>query len=221
MSNSQRMISLTQGQPTIGTLAFLFISFIPIILPICLLIISSFNKDLKGFIFIVGLVLGIIILKGISYVLTFLNVSPQINSQDSTSLAKDLCNLYFLSNITKVPVNGIILGYTLMYFILSMSFVNKWNEHLMILLTLVFIADLYIYIMNLKCSNWLGYIGAATIGIIWSSIYVTIIHASNKELLYNYDIISNKEMCSRNFGNKKRFVCSKRKNIPKAAQAVS
>ncbi len=222
MSNtSSPIIPIIQAQPTIGTLAFLFVSFIPILLPICLLIISCFNKDLKGFIFIVGLTLGIIILKGISFVFNFLNITPQVNSQTAQTLAKDLCNLYFLSQITKIPINGIILGFTLMYFILSMSFVNKWNEQLLVLLSLILVADLYIYIMNFKCTNWLSYIGAAAIGVIWSSIYVGIIQASNKELLYNYDIISNKEMCSRNFGDKKRFVCSKRKNIPKATLTVS
>ena len=60
MSNIQ---SLDQSQGSIGTLAYLFISFIPLILPICLIIISSFNKDLKGFMYLVGLMAGIIILR--------------------------------------------------------------------------------------------------------------------------------------------------------------
>lgn len=208
---------LMQSQPELGVMAFLFISFIPIILPICLLILSSFNKDLKGFIFLVGLVGSIMFLKIISIAVPFIRQ----DGLSSTITQPDLCQFYFLSTKTKLLINSTILGYTFMYFIMSMTYINKWNEGLLSLLSVILISDICIYLQWKKCASWVSYISSMIIGVIFAALYTMIIKSSNKELLYNYDIISNKEMCSRNFGNKKRFVCSKRKHIPKAVQAVS
>ena len=203
--------SLDQSQGSIGILAYLFISFIPLIIPICLIIISSFNKDLKGFMFLVGLMAGIIILR-------LIPSSSTITNNDTWG-----CSLYFLNAASKLPLNAYIISFTITYFILCMFFVQKWNELLISFLLIVLVADSIIYTQKFRCKSISQYTLTVLIGCIISASYVTMLNNSSakNDLLYNYDIISNKEMCTRNFGNKKRFVCSKRKNVTKAPYMVS
>lgn len=211
---------------------FMFFSaIIPFLLVFFMVMISVFDYNIKGFIYIFGLFLA--------YGLTIplqntLNIKmhmdqSQLNKQkNNQNLVKvdqflnkfdlpinPLCYLFNLSTnkygYLAVPsYNSVIISYTIAYLVGPMLMNNTINYLLIIFLLGILAIDSFARVKN-RCTTSIGVVFGIILGLIIGSFYYMIIKASgNEQLLYNDDFVSNKVACSK--PTKQQFKCAVYKN---------
>lgn len=208
---------------------FMFFSaIIPFLLVFFMLMLSVFNYNIKGFIYIFGLFLAYGLTIPLQNTLAIkLHTNPN-NSNNSNNVKKvdeffnnlnlpvnPLCYLFNLSSKSygylAVPsFNSVIIAYTISYLIGPMLLNNTINYLLIIFLLIIFSVDSFARIKN-NCTNSIGVVFGAILGFIIGGFYFMIIKASgNEDLLYNDDFVSNKVACSK--PSKQQFKCAVYKN---------
>jgi len=171
-------------------ITYLFIRLAPFIL-VCYFTLSSvFNQDLKGIIYLIGLLFACFATAGFGNIPIF-KVDP---------LPK-LCNFMNLSNgmpISNIPLGFTVLSYTFFYLIYIIGKNELWSSNVptFILFPILMIFDA-LWNLNNSCITMTGLlvslIVSGSIGVLWAYI----INASNITDLQMFNGISNKEVCSR------------------------
>ena len=112
-----------------GTFIYMFIRLCPFIL-VCFFTISSiFNNDIKGIVYLIGLLFTV----GMTTILSkFLPIFESGNTPDA------ICNLisFGQGELSKVPLGEVIIGFTFMYLLVTMITVGQHSD------------------VNLVSSNW-------------------------------------------------------------------
>ena len=184
---------------------FYFISSIsPLLLSFFLVMTSIFNQDLKGLVYLAGILFATLI----NSVVLYMVKSPKnINASPTCSLV----NLPFnMSNYNSPSLNSSLIAFTMAYLILPMQFSNNMNYSIISFLIGLFLMDGVNKILN-KCTNTtgviLGLFVGGTLGLLWYSIF----HATGYDsLLYFNEVTSNKVYCDR--PKKQTFKCAVYKN---------
>ncbi len=160
---------------------------------------SIVNSNIKGLIYMTGLV--------ILFMITFFFQKLS----NSGSNPDPICNMFNVNiGLSTTPSFSIALvTYTLLYIIIPMISNNVINYPFIIVLSFILILNIFFRI-NKKCTNFLGALTGGFLGFIWGSIYYAIIKSSDPKLTYYDDFISNKVACSR--PSKQQFKCSVYKN---------
>lgn len=209
---------------------FMFFSAIlPFLLVFFMVMISIFDYNIKGFIYIFGLFLAYGITIPLQNTLNTKlveyeneNENSNINIKTVNQFVNKLGNkinpLCYLFNFSQkslgylaVPsYNSVVIAFTISYLIGPMMMNNTINYLLVIFLFMILVVDSSARIKN-NCTNGLGVVFGVILGLIIGGLYVLIIDSAGyNNLLYNDDFVSNKVACSK--PSKQQFKCSVYKN---------
>lgn len=184
---------------------FQFVSaLIPLLLIFFMVMISVFNQDLKGMVYLAGILITSVIN------IFLLNIIKSEKSQES-SVSCSLFNLPFGMNSYNVPsLNSVLIAFTIAYLFLPMKTSNQTNYVIIATLLSIFVIDAVSKIMN-KCTTIAGVIIGLLTGLIFGSLWYILFHSAGlNSLLYFDEVVSNKTYCSR--PKKQTFKCSVYKN---------
>jgi hypothetical protein len=171
-------------------ITYIFIRLAPFIL-VCYFTLSSiFNQDLKGIIYLIGLLFACFTTTSLGNIKLFSVDSPP-----------HLCKFITLSNgspFSNIPLGLTILSYTFFYLFYIIGKNGLWinNVPTFILFPILIVCDA-IWNLNNSCINipglFISFLVGGIIGVAWAAI----ISASNITDLQLFNGISNKNTCSR------------------------
>ena len=184
---------------------FYFISSIsPLLLSFFLVMASIFNQNLKGIVYLAGILLATVIN---TIVLYMIKNEKTIDAAPTCSLV----NLPFNMSRYNVPsLNSSLIAFTMAYLIMPMQFSNNMNYSIISFLIGLFLMDGVNKIIN-NCTTTTGVILGLLVGGLLGFIWYSIFHATGYDsLLYFNETTSNKVYCDR--PKKQTFKCAVYKN---------
>tara|TARA_B100000963_G_scaffold350205_1_gene360182 strand:- start:1769 stop:2452 length:684 start_codon:yes stop_codon:yes gene_type:complete len=211
-----------------ANLFMFFSSILPFLLVFFMVMISIFDYNIKGFIYIFGLFIayGMTIplqntlnTKLVEYGNENYNSNIKTVNQFVNKLGNKINPLCYLFNFSggkdlgylAVPsYNSVVIAFTISYLIGPMVMNNTINYLLIIFLFMILVVDSSARITN-NCTNGIGVIFGIILGLIIGGFYVMILDAAGyNNLLYNDDFVSNKVACNK--PTKQQFKCAVYKN---------
>ena len=173
----------------------------PFLVVLLFVLISVINSNLKGMIYLLGIILLFFIVVMFQNVLRG-EVDPNQHPY---------CKLFTGSpEINGIPsFNSAIFLFTFIYMFLPMFLHGIMNFPLVVILLSLYAMDVVMKTSN-RCTSPSGVILGSFVGLIWGITWYFIIKSQNSELLYYDDLISNKVACSR--PTQQQFKCSVYKN---------
>ena len=177
----------------------------PLILGFFMIMISIFNQDVKGIIYLAGILISTVVNT------LLLNMIKSERNVTESSDACDLIHLPFNLSEYNIPsLNSVLLTFTFIYLIMPMVASNQMNYALIIFLSGMIIVDGISKIMN-KCTDIAGVLIGCFLGGIMGVIWYTIFKAAGlNSLLYFNNTDSDKLYCSR--PKNQTFKCAVYKN---------
>jgi hypothetical protein len=199
-------------QFNIVSLIYLFFRLAPFIIVSYFSLKSIFNQDLKGVIYIVGLLLA-----SVSTILVG-NVLPKPVVPIETNLK---CNMLTLSEsgpISKLPLSQTVFGYTLAYlsYFIGVNNLQTQNIATFIIFPVVVIAD-FIWSTTNGCASPEMLITALIIGGLIGVLWAMIIDSTNMANLAYFSGINNKDVCSQ--PSRSMYKCRPVKKTPNASSS--
>jgi len=171
----------------------------PFLLAFTMIMISVINSNIKGIIYLIGLV--------ILFLLVFL--FQQTIGQRPTELNK-FCNIFSISSYSIPSFNSALYLYTIIYILLPMISNGMINFPLIIVFLLLYVGDCIIKIRN-KCTPVIGVVSGTIFGLFFGIGWFLMIRSTGQPgLLYYDDMISNNIACSR--PTEQKFKCQVYKN---------
>ncbi len=176
---------------------YLFFRLAPFIITAYFALQSIFNQDLKGLIFLVGLLITA------SLTIFIGNILPQSEKEqiNLSTYAQAICNQLTLGAsgpISRLPLSQTVYGYTLAYlsyFIGTNNLVSQ-NIPTFIMFPILIIGDIFWSTSN-GCSTNIMLITSLIIGGIIGTLWAMIIEGTKVPDLAYFSGISNKDVCSR------------------------
>jgi hypothetical protein len=181
----------------IVSIGYLFFKLSPFILVCFFSLQSIFNQDLKGIIYLVGLLLACFVAVISGNIPGF----ETISKQGIPITLNPMCKFIELSTngpISKLPLGQTVLSYTffyLCYIILKYKLINQ-NIATFIIFPLLIVGDL-IWNLSYGCANIIALICSLLIGSAMGIFWAYIVDSTGKVELQLFNGISNKEICSR------------------------
>ena len=184
--------------PMFHTPNLIFFSLIsPYVLLGFFLLLSLFNTNIKGIVFLIGVVIMI-------FFSSF--VSENMRGYESS-----VCNVFggigFLGKA--LPLSLLVYGFTFMYLLFPMVQNRMMNYPVLFSLLLLISSDISIK-LNLKCVNMTGIFVALSIATVSGILWYILIQNIAPYLLYHVDYISDKQVCS--MPSQQHFKCNVYKN---------
>lgn len=171
----------------------------PFLLAFSMIMISVINTNVKGLIYLSGLLLLFILVYLFQHTI----------GQTPVELNK-FCNLFSISSYSIPSFNSALYLYTIIYVLLPMVTNEMVNFPLIIVFLTLYVLDSIIKIRN-KCTPVIGIVMGSIIGAFFGVIWFLMIRSTGqKGLLYYDDLISSKVACSR--PTKQKFKCQVYKN---------
>ena len=181
----------------------LFSLMSPLLLGFFLVMSSLFNQNLKGLVYLAGVLIATVIN------IFFMNLIGS-KKDENAALSCDFISLPFMTQFNSPAPTSLFIAFTMAYLILPMSYNNQMNYVILASLLCLFLLDSITRITK-KCTTYGGSILGGLIGFMLGSIWYTIFHISGYDsLLYFDELRSNKVVCSR--PAKQSFKCSVYKN---------
>ena len=191
-----------------ATLFYLFLRLAPFVLVCFFSLLSIFNFDLKGVVYLVGVIITMIVSIVLGNSITY--VLPNIIEKPD-----ELCDIINLSNssFASLPIGQSIIGFTSAYLISTLYFneitynnnaiLNNWPT--IAFFSILVICDVYWNNFKNKCygklHSLITYSSSIAVGIIWSSI----IFNTKTPSLQFFPKYKNNELCKR--ASEKTFKC--------------
>ena len=188
---------------TISNMLQLFSAIAPMLLCFFLVMSSLFNQNIKGLIYLAGVLMASVIN------IFFMN---QIQSPKFTdaSFTCNIIELPYLTEFNSPSMNSLFIAFTMAYLILPMFYNNQMNYVILAALCCLFGLDAVTQVTN-RCTTMAGTIIGALIGFLLGVIWYTIFKAAGyQSLLYFDELVSNNTLCSR--PSKQMFRCKVFKN---------
>ena len=191
-------------QLTFSNIVQLFSIFAPLFLGTFLVLVSIFNQNIKGMIYLGGVLLASVI----NYIVSRMIGSEPLENEGS------ICNLVefpLISSRFNVPnYNSMVIGFTLMYLLLPMLSNNQINFWIIGTIVSIFAVDAYVklqYFCTVPRGITIGGIVGLSLGALWYFLF----KLNNFEsLLFFNDLTSNNVVCKR--PQNQTFKCSVYKN---------
>jgi hypothetical protein len=185
----------------LNSLFYLFFRLSPFIIVCFFTLGSIINGELKGFIYLVGLIFTCRISEFFS--------SPFVDNGIEGNAKAPVCSLYTINSIASdiTPMSLVILSYTFFYLVYP---IGKYklaidNVPVLIFFPILILAEAY-WIISKSCfpviNCFLAFVFGGCLGVAWAAI----IDATKLRGLQYYNIGSNRERCS--VASKQRFVCT-------------
>ena len=208
---------------------FMFFSaIIPFLLVFFMVMVSIFDYNIKGFIYIFGLFLAYGLTIPLQNTLNIKIRQFQDDKNENENIrtidqfinkvgnkVNPLCYLFNMNpkglGYLSVPsFNSVIISFTIAYLIGPMLLNNVINYLLIMTMFIILAIDSSARISN-NCTTPIGVVFGVILGLIIGGFYVLIIKSSGYEnLLYNDDFVSNKVACTK--PTKQQFKCAVYKN---------
>lgn len=176
---------------------YMFFRLAPFIIVSYFTLQSIFNQDLKGVMYLIGLLIASFITVLIANILPVSEVQPG-EAQSEYSQAK--CSQLTLGSngpISKLPLSQTVFGYTLAYLSYFIGVNNLQNQNIatFIIFPLVIIADMFWSSTN-RCSIPKYLLTALIIGGLLGALWAIMVDAMNVPGLAYFSGIANNEVCS-------------------------
>ena len=188
---------------TMSNFLQLFSLISPLILGFFLVMSSLFNQDIKGLVYLGGVLLATVIN------IFLMSMIDSKKSLEASSMC-DIISLPFLTSYNSPSMSSLFIAFTIAYLILPMKYNNQMNYVVLVSLLCLFGLDAYTKINN-KCTTTGGSILGALVGFVLGAAWFSVFHYSGySSLLYFDELMSNKVVCAR--PSKQTFKCSVYKN---------
>ena len=176
----------------------------PLLLGTLLMMASVINQDVKGIIYLAGVLLSSVM----NIFVMNLIKSPSFPDR---SITCDMIESPFMANNYNSPAfNSMFIAFTIAYLTIPMYFNEEMNYSLLITLLSIFAIDALTKLTG-KCTTATGILFGALLGFIFGAGWFTVFHATgNDNLLYFNELLSNKTVCKR--PEKQTFKCNVYKN---------
>jgi len=179
------------------SILYLFFRLAPFIIVSYFGLQSIFNQDLKGVIFLIGLLVTSVITVIVG------NILPMQTKNDGvmSEFARKICNQLTIGSngpVSKLPLSQTVFGYTLAYlsYFIGINNLTSQNVPTFIIFPLLIVADI-IWNTTHGCSTNILLLTSLIIGGILGTLWGMIIEATNVPGLAYFSGISNKDVCSR------------------------
>jgi hypothetical protein len=181
-----------------------FAAISPILLAFCLVMLSIFNSDIKGMVYLGGVLIA-------SLINLFILNTLKVKSQ---TLIPPSCNLidfpFNLNEYVSPAFNSMFIAFTLAYLYLPMQYISGINFPVLMFITGLLVLDGGTKIMG-GCTTFsgvaLGSLVGFVLGIIW---FVLFFSTGHEDLLFFNIESSNNVICSR--PKQQTFKCRLYKN---------
>ena len=175
-------------------------SLISALLLVFFLVMSSlFNQNLKGIVYLAGVLLA-------SCINIFLMNQIGSGMLKDASMSCDLIKLPILSEFNSPAPTSLFIAFTIAYLVLPMYYNNQINYVVLASLLCLLAMDAITKITN-KCTTSSGSILGTLVGLVLGTAWYTLFHQSGYDsLLYFDELQSNKVICSK--PSKQTFKCS-------------
>ena len=191
-------------QFTFSNILQLFSAIAPLLLAFFLVMASIFNQDIKGLVYLSGVLLALVI---------NIPIMNQIGSKMDIEKASTTCNIIelpLLSNYNSPSPSSLFLGFTTSYLLLPMNYNGQINYVVLASLLCLMGLDMFTKVTK-YCTTWAGSILGILIGLILGAIWFTVFKTAGYDsLLYFNELASNNVQCSK--PSKQTFKCSVYKN---------
>ena len=186
---------------------FQFCAFIsPFLLGFFLVMSSIFNQDIKGFVYLAGVLMATVIN------ILLLNIIRSESRKDRSPIC-DLIgiNIFAAGGTFDNPnLSSSFIAFTAAYLLLPMIYNKQMNWMVLLFLIILFIIDVFTKITN-GCTQAPGVFTGVLVGLILGSLWYSLLQATgNQKLTYFNEFISNNVVCSR--PQKQTFKCAVYKN---------
>ncbi len=186
------------------TNVFRFISYItPVLLIFFMIMISVFNQDVKGLIYLGGVLITIFITVAVKNMIKHPSDNPAYT-----------CELFDFpgnaSDYTVPSLNSVLIAFTFSYLFKPMQDYSQYNYSIIISILILFVIDAVTKLTN-NCTPPLGVIAGGLIGYVLGIIYYSLLKGTgNQKLLYLNELQSNNVVCSK--PSEQQFKCAVYKN---------
>lgn len=175
----------------------------PLLLVFFMVMLSVFNQDIKGMIYLAGILIA-----------TIVNVvaSSQIAAKpnENASVVCNVFNLPFIPAYTSPCFSSVLIAFTISYLLLPMIFNKNMNYSVIVALLCLFGADAYTKVISL-CTPVSGTLIGGMLGFLLGGAWFTMFHTSGFDSLLYFDTYSsNRVFCER--PAKQTFKCRVYKN---------
>ena len=175
----------------------------PFLLGFFLVLSSLFNQNLKGFVYLAGILIAVVI----NIFLMNQIASPKIEGR---ALSCDFIGLPFMEQFNSPAPSSLFIAFTIAYLVLPMTYNNQMNYVILAALLSLLAID-GITKVNKKCTTTGGTVLGTLVGLVLGATWYTLFHMSGYDsLLYFDELQSNRVVCSR--PAKQSFKCSVYKN---------
>jgi hypothetical protein len=181
----------------IVNICYLFFRLAPFIIVCYFTLQSIFNQDLKGLIYLVGLIIASV------FSIIIGNIIPQpdvalVSADNKYSKAK--CNTLTIGAnepISRLPLSQTVFGYTLAYlsYFIGVHNLTTQNIPVFVIFPILILADIFWSVSN-GCSSNEMLLSALIIGGTVGAIWGLVIDSTNMSNLTYYSGISNSQVCS-------------------------
>ena len=176
----------------------------PIMVVFFIVMSSLFNQDLKGLVYLAGLLIASIIN------LFLMNQIGSTSQTRSPGVVCELVNIMPGTLFDSPAPSSVIIAFTAAYLIVPMIFNSQMNYIVMAFFLILFGIDGF-YKTSVKCSKTSGIILGGLTGIFLGLSWFILFHSTGYDsLLYFNEFQSNNVMCSK--PSKQSFKCSVYKN---------
>ena len=181
----------------------------PFLISFFFLISSILDQNLKGFVYLIGVILASF---SNVFLLQYFTNDDLIQAEKSKPMSCGLLDFPLVVPQTSVPcTNTIFHTFTLSYLISMMNNSGKFNPSLIIFLSIIFVIDIqsrFNPFSTKNCTTGLGIFLGALIGTAYGAIWFTLWWAAGIKEVLNYDeLSSNNVKCVK---SKTKFVCKKK-----------
>jgi len=181
----------------LNSLLYLFFRLAPFIIVCFFTLGSIINGEIKGFVYLVGLIFT-----------SFMSYAFISNLGEEAGTKASVCNSFTINGMIagKTPISLVIFAFTFFYLVFPIGKYNLAidNVPLLIFFPLLIIADAY-WNLSKGCFAAVNCFMAVVIGGGLGVAWAALIDATKLRGLAYYNIGSNRERCS--VASKQRFVC--------------
>ena len=181
-----------------------FFSFIsPTLLVFFMFMSSLFNQNLKGIVYISGLLICSIIN------IVFMNLVGS-GRDENEAFSCSIFDIPLVSQFNSPYPSCMIIAFTIAYLALPMKYNKQMNYIVLAFLMSLLVVDMLTKVQN-KCTTYPGSVMGALVGFIFGTLWYIIFHGLGFDsLLYFDELRSDNVICSR--PTKQTFKCSVYKN---------
>ena len=186
---------------------YLFLRLAPFVLASFFTLASIFNKDFKGFIYLVGLLFS-------SFITMLAAKLPFINMLTRPFDAPEICNVLTIGqtdSLSDLPLGQSAITYTFVYLLFSMIHSDLVGQNIptLVFFPLLIIFD-FVWNFNNSCYSFFQLATSAGVGGLIGWLWAYIISKGKSPSLMYFSSLTNEDVCSR--PTKSTFKCNVYKN---------